>query len=304
MRRPEARRTDAPVRAEVRDAVRFLLCLRVVIVLAACAVGAPSVAAANRNDVIELVNRVRLEGCPTERAAATKLESDRSLDSVAARVRRGSSLADATKAEGYPAQRSASIDVTSATSSAALEALLESPAYCRIVTDRDFAHVGVSGRGLAATIVLAAPFSAPAADANAVALRVLELVNDARSRPRSCGGRRYNAAPPVKPDATLKATAAAHAKDMARHGRMTHDGSDGSTPAERATRAGYPWRFVAENVAAGQTTADEVVATWIASPGHCANIMNPELREMGIAFAFDAASSDGTYWAQVLATRK
>jgi uncharacterized protein YkwD len=304
MRRREARRTDARVRVEVHGAVRLLLCLPVVIVIAACAVGARSVAAANRDDVIALVNRVRLEGCPTAAAAATGLESDRSLDSVAARVRRGSSLADATRAEAYPAQRSASIDVTSATSSAALEALLESPAYCRIVTDRDLVRVGVAGRGNAATIVLAAPFSAPVVGANTAALRVLELVNDARSRPRSCGGRRYNAASPLKPDATLDATAAAHAKDMARHGKMTHDGADGSTPAERATRAGYPWRFVAENVAAGQTTAEEVVATWIASPGHCANIMNPELREMGIAFAFHAASADGTYWAQVLATRK
>jgi uncharacterized protein YkwD len=290
----------------VHRTVRSLVLLSACIAVAACAVGMQptSSAAPGRDDVIALVNRVRLEGCPSARAAATKLESDRALDAVAARVRRGTPLAQATTAESYPAQRSASIDVKSASSSAALRSLLESPAYCRMVTDPGFRRVGVSGRGNAATIVLAMPFSAPAGDANVLGRRVLELVNDARSRPRSCGGKRYGAALPLKRDATLDATAAAHAKDMARRGKMTHDGSDGSTPAERATRAGYPWKFVAENVAAGQTTADEVVATWLASPGHCANIMNPDLREMGIAFAFDATKPDGTYWTQVLGTRR
>jgi len=31
----------------------------------------------------------------------------------------------------------------------------------------------------------------------------------------------------------------------------------------------------------------------VQSPGHCANLMNPDMREMGIAYAFDAASAAG-----------
>jgi uncharacterized protein YkwD len=61
---------------------------------------------------------------------------------------------------------------------------------------------------------------------------------------------------------------------------------------------------VAENIASGQTSADEVVQTWLESPGHCVNLMRPEMREMGVAYAFDASSADGTYWAQVFAARR
>jgi uncharacterized protein YkwD len=57
-------------------------------------------------------------------------------------------------------------------------------------------------------------------------------------------------------------------------------------------------------VAAGDTTAEGVIRTWLASPGHCANLMNPALREMGIARAFEPASPKGTYWAQLFATRR
>ena len=45
---------------------------------------------------------------------------------------------------------------------------------------------------------------------------------------------------------------------MARHGEMTHTGSDGSTPFERITRQGYHYLSCGENVAAGQRTVNEV----------------------------------------------
>jgi uncharacterized protein YkwD len=121
---------------------------------------------------------------------------------------------------------------------------------------------------------------------------------------RRCGNDHFAAAPPIGLDATLGSVAEMHARDMARHGRMAHEGSDGSTPAQRLTRAGYGWRTVAENVAAGDTSADAVMRTWLASPGHCANLMNPDVREMGIAWAFEPSSPKGTYWVQLLATRR
>jgi uncharacterized protein YkwD len=77
---------------------------------------------------------------------------------------------------------------------------------------------------------------------------------------------------------------------------MEHAGGDGSTPAERATRAGYSWQAVGENIASGQSTPEQVVAVWLGSPRHCANIMDAEYSEMGVAFA---ASAHGLYWAQV-----
>ena len=88
---------------------------------------------------------------------------------------------------------------------------------------------------------------------------------------------------------------------MAARNYIGHKGSDRSMPADRATRAGYAWVSIAENVAAGQTTADEVVSTWLASPGHCANLMNPRYSDTGVAYAVDPASEKGIYWAQVFA---
>jgi uncharacterized protein YkwD len=250
-----------------------------------------------------LVNGVRLKGCAGQRPAAKSLQPDAALDEVAARLARGGSLAAAVEAEKYPAQRSASIAVESAPSSAALVKLFESERYCRLVTDAGFSRIGISIARSGTTIVLAAPFAAPAiGDAAAIAKQALEAVNAARGKARHCGARSFTPAPPLALDALLGNAAAAHARDMASRGRMSHEGSDGSTPQVRITRAGYPWRLAAENVAAGQTTVDEVIATWFASPGHCANIMNPELRQMGIALVFDASSPDGTYWAQTFGT--
>ena len=72
-------------------------------------------------------------------------------------------------------------------------------------------------------------------------------------------------------------------------------------PAQRVARAGYSWSVVGENIAAGQRDADTVVKSWLESPGHCANLMNPEYSEVGVAFATNASSAAGIYWAQVFA---
>jgi uncharacterized protein YkwD len=125
---------------------------------------------------------------------------------------------------------------------------------------------------------------------------VLELVNAARGERRRCGLRRLGPAPPLAASAALLRAAAAHSADMASRGVMDHAGGDGSTPAERATRAGYAWRTVGENVAQGQSSPEQVVDEWLGSPRHCANIMDPDFSEMGVAVA---SSPQGVFWAQV-----
>jgi len=105
----------------------------------------------------------------------------------------------------------------------------------------------------------------------------------------------------LKSSPVLAATAAAHARDMAEHGKLTHTGSDGSRPADRITRAGYQWRSSGENVASGQRDADAVVADWLESPGHCANIMEPSFTEMGVAFFLVPGANPSIYWAQSFA---
>jgi uncharacterized protein YkwD len=141
-------------------------------------------------------------------------------------------------------------------------------------------------------------------DSNRIAQDVLELVNAARAKSRKCGRTSYEAAPPVNLSMMLNKAASIHAQDMARNSHFEHQGTDGSSPADRATRAGYRWRQVAENIAAGAPTAQSVVEGWIKSPGHCVNIMGPQYREMGIAFALNSKSEAGIYWAQTFATAR
>jgi uncharacterized protein YkwD len=92
---------------------------------------------------------------------------------------------------------------------------------------------------------------------------------------------------------------------MASHRRFAHEGSDGSLVAGRATRAGYDWRLVGENIAAGQPSAREAVEGWIESPGHCANLMNPVFTDMGAGYEISRARLPGfVYWTQVFAVRR
>jgi uncharacterized protein YkwD len=67
-------------------------------------------------------------------------------------------------------------------------------------------------------------------------------------------------------------------------------------------RKGYAWRQVGENIAAGQGSAQQAVSAWLSSPPHCANLMNPNHREMGAAYAVNANSNSTIYWTQVFAT--
>jgi uncharacterized protein YkwD len=102
----------------------------------------------------------------------------------------------------------------------------------------------------------------------------------------------------------LTSAALEHARDLARHNMLEHTGSDGSTPDQRVTRAGYKWRATGENIASGPTTPEEVMAGWLASPGHCENIMSPRFKEMGIAWVVDPKSASGVYWAQTFGNRR
>lgn len=82
---------------------------------------------------------------------------------------------------------------------------------------------------------------------------LLDLVNAARSDAGLS---------PLCLNAKLNDAAQAHANDQAAMGRMTHDGSDGSRPGERVERRGYSWSMVAENVARGYPSVQDVFQGW------------------------------------------
>ena len=215
------------------------------------------------------------------------------------RVPPGTGLSQGLDDAGYQAATSRLIWVSGLARADAVMAML-AQSHCRTILDPRYTDIGVSRSGKRWRIVLAQPLLAPdLGDWQAAGRRTLELVNAARTQPRSCGDKSFAAAPPLAWNEQLAAAARAHSSDMARRSELGHAGSDGSTSAQRATRQGYAWRAVGENVAGGQGSAEKVVAGWLASPTHCANIMSPDFTEMGAAYATNPESGMRIYWTQV-----
>jgi uncharacterized protein YkwD len=82
---------------------------------------------------------------------------------------------------------------------------------------------------------------------------------------------------------------------------MSHYGPGGTDAGDRLSRLGYRWSMWGENVAAGQQTASQVVNAWLNSPGHRANMLNPNARHIGVARKI--ASNGVPYWTMVLTAR-
>jgi uncharacterized protein YkwD len=250
------------------------------------------------------VNAIRQRGCDGKAGLRTALRRTRGLDEVARVWSQGGRLTGAIDQTNYRVLDSASMHIEGAKDEKALLQIVAGK-YCGLVLNPEFTEIGVHEKGNAAWIVVAVPKQLPTADdMPGVAARVLELVNQARARPRKCGSRSFQSAPPLTLSATLSRAALVHARDMSANKFLEHRGSDGSKPSERATRAGYDWSVVAENIAEGPATAEIVVQGWLDSPGHCVNIMGAQYREMGLAYFTDFARKGEIYWAQTFGTRK
>ena len=226
------------------------------------------------------------------------------LDAVAREWSRGGRLRDAVTRTDYQMINSSSMFVQGTKETAVIVRSLAQN-FCEVIVDATFTEIGVHQQQDKTWVVVAKPFTAPApGDGTRISARALELVNAARARPRKCGSTAFSAVPPLRLDPLLERAALAHAQDMAKHSRFDHQGSDGSRPSQRATRAGYLWRNVGENIAAGAPDIETTVQGWLDSPGHCANIMSPQFKEMGIAYVSDPKSKADIYWAQVFGTKR
>jgi len=254
-----------------------------------------------RGDTLTLVNALRKQGCGRG-PPVPAVRASRPLDAAARDLARSGKLRESVESAGYSAAKSASLHIKGPTSEDDLrrELVVRS---CASLLDAEFTELGAYRRANETWIVFATPLpKPPVLEPAAQAARVLTLVNAARAEERKCGRQSFAPAPALKPSTVLAAAAATHARDMAEHAELTHTGSDGSKPADRITRAGYEWRASGENVAAGQRDADAVVAAWLESPGHCANIMEPNFTEMGVAFVQVPGANPSIYWAQSFAT--
>ncbi len=274
----------------------------ILVALVCCVIAVFASPVPARDSLLDSINAVRANGCGGKRGTSTPLRSNRKLDAAARRIARGERLRDALDRAGYRALHSSVMSLSGAKDNADVARMLAQRA-CTDLRSEDVREIGIETRGDSAWVVLAAPFETGALkNASRVRARVLELANEARSRPRRCGRRQFSAAPPLALESHLTSAALAQARDMAKHNKLDHTGSDGSTPAQRVTRAGYKWRTTGENIASGPTTPEEVMAGWLASLGHCENIMSPRFSEMGIAWVVDPKSASGVYWAQTFGT--
>ena len=127
---------------------------------------------------------------------------------------------------------------------------------------------------------------------------MLAAVNGARSVGGGvCGGPRRWA---LALDTRLMAAAEGHAAELARRGRDGRDvhlGADGSIPAERIRAAGFRPSRGRENVSWASGTpaprpAAEVVAGWMASDGHCKNLLSGDVDVAGWAVGVDQARGE------------
>ena len=92
---------------------------------------------------------------------------------------------------------------------------------------------------------------------------------------------------------------------------FSHTGAGGSSASQRVSAEGYSWSLVGENIAAGYDTAAETFATWAASPGHRANMLNCAFRQTGIAVVYQADDQPlpargwamHHYWVQTFGSR-
>lgn len=263
--------------------------------------------ARKRDTLVELINAYRASpsSCQGERAGQlTPLVAHPALDNI--QIDPGTFLDEALNRSGYPVAQAEAIYVSGAPDAhSVMDAIVGR--YCRTLLSTRFSVVGTQRNGDEWQIVLARPTPPPRVHQLAaspdVGKSILEAVNAARARGWNCGGRYYRPAHALAWSRALGNAALAHSLDMARQRYFSHQGKDGREVGARAEQAGYRWRRVGENIAAGQETADEVVQGWLDSPGHCANIMSPDFTEMGAGYAINSAREAGAraYWTQVFA---
>lgn len=127
------------------------------------------------------------------------------------------------------------------------------------------------------------------ASENALAKSTVCLLNTQRTR-RGLRKLRLNA--------RLSKAAQQHTVDMVKRNYFSHVSKSGANIVDRLTRTGYmrgarSWT-VGENLAWGsgnRSPPREIIAAWMNSPGHRANILERHFREIGIGVVFEAPRS-------------
>ena len=138
------------------------------------------------------------------------------------------------------------------------------------------------------------PARATAPDPGQLVKQVVALVNAERAR---------QGAPALQVNENLVKAAQDYSGILGQGGCFEHTCAPVPELRSRVANAGYAnMNRIGENIAAGDQTAESVMQGWLNSPGHRRNILNPELREIGVGVSFTQAEF-GSYWVQVFGTR-
>ena len=125
-------------------------------------------------------------------------------------------------------------------------------------------------------------------DVKALEQKVIELVNKQRA---------YNGLPTLKANWEVSRVARYKSQDMIDKHYFAHQSPTFGSPFNMMENFGIRFSAAGENIAYGQRTPEEVMNSWMNSPGHRSNILNATYNQIGVGVA---KSSNGTfYWTQM-----
>lgn len=179
------------------------------------------------------------------------------------------------------------------------------PRWFGDVIDGDWSHIGVA---VARTRRATAYAMIVARDRDVDLERTLARFEDvagvqAALRAASDRARVARGLSKLTPDARLDDAATRYARDMMARGFFAHRDPDGATATERVRATGFAIRHsVAENLAKGVFTPEEVIERWLASDGHRRNLLRPGRWSLGVGIASRLHSDEvEVIWVQVFA---
>ena len=177
------------------------------------------------------------------------------------------------------------------------------------------------------------PYPAPPVSEEEIS-HLLHVINVARAEGQDCGKIDSNGMPvkdsnghyvydgsniiapttPLKWNDALYTAAYEHSDDLAKSDTASHSGSGTlsdwtgmdmdrrSTFVDRARNNGYQFINLGENISMGtyRDNIEKAVKSWLKSPGHCVNLMNPSYTEVGVGYVSKEGTTYGNYWTQVL----
>jgi len=118
------------------------------------------------------------------------------------------------------------------------------------------------------------------------AKELLAPVNALRAGGVGCDGRPTRLLPALKWDERLTSVAEAHARDMVQRGYFNHESPDGTSPRDRARKAGIKGPLE-ESLAWGPRDAADVLEAWRLSRSHCNTLLRSTASAMGATQAID-----------------